>query len=767
MKKELTPNEVLFNVDLSEGDDKTRLKDIPEITSAYEKIKRAISINEEGYNLYIIDSFSKDKLEKLTSYIGELYKDAEEPKDICYVTINDPRRPEAIFLNNGKGTKLKEALESIKNSYYEVAMEFYNSSSESEKDSIIDEIHSKRSNYIGELVDMAKGDGFDVKATSGGFAFIPLKEGEAMTEKEYDDLSEESKDSIVIKASSLKKRAEVVLEKLKDIEITSMKKLKSIYEEFLDVEMEEEKEEGLLSFIDNDEAYEYLEKVYYSIEKELVNCYTMSVEEDESEISEILNKYGISVLVDNSKNNKPRVIYEEDPNITNLFGNIEYENHNGMYSTDLSLINPGSILMANEGCIIIRLNQLIMNNYSYYCLKKTLMSGKVSIDSSKGYLDILSINGLKPRAIPLKVKVILIGDYESYDILYNADEDFRTLFPLRVEFANYVKTQPIKGNAIKEHIIERGKKYYLNNIGDDAIKEVIKYLSRISECRKKICIDDSNIDKLLILANNLVELEERNVITGKDIINVAYEKSLIEDEILELYREKKIILTLKGEKVGAINGLAVLNSGCYSFGKPMRLTCVACKGEGRIVDVQKESNMSGSIHEKSINILGGLLSNLITPYEKLPVDFHLSFEQTYGHIDGDSASVAEILCILSSLSKIGIKQNIAVTGSINQFGEIQPIGGVNEKIEGFYKVCKLLDDTKNKGVLIPNINSDDLVLKEEVEEAVKKGEFHIYTMSSLEDAIEVMLLDNKLSQEELFSIIEKEVKKYKEKNKSQ
>ena len=753
-------------MDLNEGDDnKIRLKDIPEITSAYEKIKRAISIDEEGYNLYIIDSFSKDKLENLTKFIENLYKSAEAPKDICYATINDPKRPEPIFLTNGKGAKLKETIENIKNSYYEVAMEFYNTSSESEKDSIIDDVHSKRTTYIGELMEMAKIDGFDVKATNGGFAFIPLKEGEAMTEKEYDELSEEDKDSIVLKASNLKKKAEVVLEKLKDIEITSMKKLKGIYAEFMDIEMEDEKEDCLLNFIDDDDAYEYLEKVFYSIEKELVDCYTMNVEDDESDINEVLDKYDISVLVDNTNNKNPRVIYEEDPNVTNLFGNIEYENHNGLYSTDLSLINPGSMLQANEGCVIIRLNQLAMNNYSYYYLKKTLMSGKVSIDSSRGYLDIISINGVKPKAVPVNVKVILIGDYESYDILYNADEDFKSLFPIRVEFSNYVKNQPIKGKVLKDYILDRGKKHYINKVSDDAIKEIIKYLSRVAECRGKICIEDKNIDRLLILANNIVELDGREIISDKDIRDVAYEKSLIEDEILEMYEDSKIILTLSGEKVGAINGLAVLSSGYFTFGKPMRLTCVACKGEGKILDIQKESNMSGSIHEKSINILSGLLSNLIIPYEKLPVDFHLSFEQTYGQIDGDSASVAEILCILSSLSKVGIKQNIAVTGSINQFGEVQAIGGVNEKIEGFYKVCKLLDDTKDKGVLIPITNSEDLVLNKEVEEAIEKGEFHIYTMENLQDAIEVMMLDNKTSYKDLFKIIEKEVEKYKGKSK--
>ena len=766
MNRELTPKDILFNVDLNEGDDtRIKLKDIPEVTSAYDKMKRAINIDKEGYNVYLIDSFSKDKLKALTDYIEELYKNYEAPRDICYVTVDDPKKPEPVFVNNGRGNKLKEAVENIKNSYYEAAMEFYNTSSQTEKDSIVDDVHSKRTSYIGELIEISRAEGFDVKATSGGFAFIPLKDEEAMTEKEYDELSDEEKDQIVLKASELKKKAEVVLEKLKDIEVNSITKLKDIYSEFIDVQMEDNKEDCLLDFIDDDDAYEYLEKVFYSIERELVDCYTMNVEEDEEEISELLERYDITVLVDNSKHQHPRVIYEEDPNVNNLFGNVEYENHNGMYTTELSLINAGSMLLANEGCIIIRLNQLAINNYSYYYLKKTLMSGNLSIDSSRGYLDILSINGVDPKPIPVNVKVILIGDYESYDILYNGDEDFKDLFPIRIEVANYIKNNPIKGKRLKEFILDRAKKNYINKISDEAIKEIIKYLSRVAECRNKICIQEKNVDRLLILASNIVELDGRDTITSKDITKVAYEDSLVEKEMLEMYEDNKIILSLSGERVGSINGLAVLSSGYFNFGKPMRLTCVACKGEGKIIDIQKESNMSGSIHEKSVNILSGLLSNVITPYEKLPVDFHLSFEQTYGQVDGDSASVAEILCILSALSKVGIRQNIAVTGSINQFGEVQAIGGVNEKIEGFYKVCKLLGDTKDKGVLIPFSNKDDLILNSEVEQAVNNGEFHIYTMETLQDAVEVMMLDNKTSYKDLIRIIEKEIEKYKSKSK--
>lgn len=761
MKRELAPNEVLFNVDLNEGNGETDLKNTPQISSEYRKIKRAINIKQEGYNLYLIDSFSKEKVENLKKFIEKQYENLEPPKDICYVVIEDPKRPEALFLKSGMGKKLKETVEDIKNSYYDAAMEFYNTSSDSEKDNIIEDIHTKRSQYIGKLVDLSKKEGFDVKATTGGFAFIPLKEGEAMTEKEYDGLAEGSKDKIIEKANKLKKEAEVVLEKLKDLELSSIKKLKDIYTEYLDVELEVEKEDCLLNFIDEDEAYEYLERLFLNIEKGLVEAYSINVDDDDESINELLDKFQVSVLVDNTNNKHPRVIYEEDPSVMNLIGNIEYENHNGVYKSDMSLITSGSLLKANEGCIIIRLNQLIMNSYSYYYLKKALMTGKVSIDSSKNHLDILSINGLKPKAVPIKVKVIIIGNYENYNILYEGDEDFRKLFPLRVEMPTVVDRKDISVKSLKNFILERGKKLNLNNIDDEVIKEIIKYLSRIVNDRNKVNISSKHVDRILVLASNDLESRGKKDINKNDIINVAYEEELIEDQIMESYKSNKILLSLEGRKIGSINALAILNSGYYTFGKPMRVTCTACKGEGRIFDIQKESKLSGSIHEKSINILNGLLSNLISPYEKLPIDFNLSFEQTYGIIDGDSASVAEILCILSALSKKGIRQDIAVTGSINQFGEVQPIGGVNEKIEGFYKTCKIMNKNTGNAVLIPNLNKDNLILKPEVEKAIESKEFHIYTMDTLDDAIELMILNGNGTIEEFFKTINKEICKYK------
>lgn len=764
MKRELTPKEVIFKIICNEDEGKKEWV-IPEIQDSYKRVGRALSIEKDGFNLYLIDSFSKDKLKHLIKYIEDQYKNLEPPKDICYVVLEDDKKPEAIFVENGNGKQLKDTVENLKRNYLESVEDFYNSSSNEKKDRLIDEIQLKRTKYINELMDMAKGQGFDVKVSAKGFAFIPVNNGEALTEEQYDDLDEEKRGSIGEKAASLKKEAEGILDTLKEIEVRYIKKLKNIYSKFLVAEMEEYKDNALLEFINDDEAYEYLERLFINIEKEIVDSYTMSMEDDEAEIYEIINKYAVKILVDNGINSRPVVIYEEDPSINNLMGSIEYENNNGVYTTDISLINSGSMIRANEGCIIIRISSIATSPYSYYYLKKTLMANKLSYDTSRAYVEVVSMNGLKPKPIPIKLKVILIGDYESYDTLYNADEDFKKLFPLRAEFTDVVEVKDEVVFYLKDYVKNRVKENSIKKIDDDAIMEVLKYLCRKANSKSKINIDDMDIDKLIILTNNYTKERGGVTISKEDVIAIAYEEEKVEEEYIKMFKENKILLSLNGKKVGSINALAVLDTGYHSFGKPMRVTCIAYKGSGRIVDIQKESNLSGKIHEKSINILKGLLSSILDPYEAISVDFHLSFEQIYGLIEGDSASVSEMLCILSSLSKRPIRQNISVTGSLNQFGEVQPIGGVNEKIEGFYKVCKLVDIVKNKGVLVPNSNKDEIILNSEVEKSIENGDFHIYTMENLNDAIEVMILEDGETIEEFFNIINEEIKKYKDKGK--
>ncbi|MBE6062749.1 MAG: ATP-dependent protease [Clostridium butyricum] len=761
MKRELTPNEIIFSAVCNDATTQTDINSIPKNKNTLNKIKKALSVKKDGYNIYYVDTFSKEKLEDLIKYIESIYEKKEKVQDICYAISGESMNPVPLFVTNGKGKLLKEMLDDIKEKYIDCISDFYSSSSDEEKEGIIEEISEKRNNYITSLMNMAKAKNFDIKATSTGFVFVPLKEqGDEMTKDEYDNLEGETQESIEKQASNLKKEAEIVLEKLKEIETDSIGRLKNIYKNYLGHNMQKYKDDFLLEFITEDNVYRYLIEMFAAIDDEVVECYTINLEDDEEYIQDIFKKYDVNVLVDNSEAEHPRVIYEEDPTVANLIGNIEYRNTNGSYTTDISLINAGSLIKANGGCLILRLSSLVSSGSSYYYLKKSLIHGRVDYNYTKNYLDVLSIAGLKPESIPIDVKVILIGDYESYEILFDKDEDFKRIFPIKIEADADVKYDSFSRNSIISMIESKIKKDNLLKVSEDAVDEIIKYLARIAGERKKISLDDYHINRILYLANNNAKIENRKEITRMDIIDIAYEEEKILDEVMENYRNKKILITTSGEKIGIVNALAVVGTGSYSFGKPMRVTCLALQGEGRIIDIQNECKLSGNIHEKSISILRGLLSSLISPYEKLPVDLQLSFEQTYGMIEGDSASVAEIICILSALSKRPVRQNIAVTGSINQFGEIQPIGGVNEKIEGFYRVCREIDTIKDKAVLIPSTNINELILSEQVEEDVKNGKFHIYTMENLDDAIEVLILNKGESVKGFFKEIDEELSKY-------
>lgn len=761
MDRELIPKEIIYDFKIDTIGIREDVNSMPEYDQVYEKIKTALEIDKEGYNVYLIDDFSKDKLEKIVNFIKENYKIKDKPQDICYVVHGDEKAPKAMFLPGGKGAKLKEAVENIQNFYLEITYDFYNSSSNKEKETIVDNLQKIRGNLISKLVKMAENDGFTMKATQSGFTFIPLKEeGELMNEDDYDTLKSDAKEDILTKVSSLKVNAQEILNELRDIELSEVEKIKKVMEQYYKTKSEKQRKMFLEEFSEDHHIIGFLNDICDNIEREIIEIYSISYEEDEDDIAEIIYKYVVNVLVDNSENDNPPVIFEEDPNINNLLGSIEYENKNGTYITDVSLIKAGSFLKANGGCLILRMNSLLSNPSAYYYFKKSLMSGKVDLDYNRGYLELLSLNGLKPEPVSFNSKVILIGDYHTYDLLYSYDEDFKKIFKIRAEHKSTLEINESTKQAFLEKVSNICESNRLCELTDGAIKELAKFSSRKAENKNKLYIDEYELGRVLMLANNKVRREQRRFIERYDIIDTAYEEELIEKEIVESYKDNKIFINVKGKLVGQVNGLSVIDTGYFSFGKPIRITCSCYKGTGNIIDVQKESDLSGKIHTKSINILKGFMNTMMGGYERLPVDFHLSFEQLYGTIEGDSASVAEVICMISALSKMPVKQNMAVTGSINQFGEVQPIGGINEKIEGFFKVCKLVDRVDGKGVLIPESNISSLVLNGEVEEEIKKGNFHIYSMSDISDAIEVLIGDEKIGYKEVMKELQKESEKY-------
>jgi predicted ATP-dependent protease len=764
VKNKLEPKDILYRLDIPKINEEEICYSVPSYDGIIEKLKSFLNIDSQGYNIYIIDEYSKYKVDTIIKEAKKVYKQ-RSLKDICYVVMEDDKAPEAIILSGGMGSELKNSLEEMQNCYADIVNNFYHGNIR-QKDKIIKDIQRKKNELINSLFEMAKEEGFEVKLTKNGFSFMPIKDGEAISESDYDGLDLKMKEEMLNKVSNLKDKARDILDDIKSEENEGLQKIKEVFLKYLVQEINTSKSKCFCLFNHEVKGLDYLKFVCENIEKRIVEVYSTSYEEDEEKLNEAIYRYCVNVLVDNSGEDTCNVIFEEDPSLNNLMGTIEYENHNGNYITDVSLIKAGSLLKANNACIIMRASTLFSSPSSYFFLKKALVNEKVKFEHNKSYLELLTLNSLKPAPIDINVKVILIGDYESYDVLYNMDEDFKRIFRVRLEYDSEIENNEANCKVLTKDMKSVIKEEGLLNFEDSALSEVFRFLSRKADSRKKFLYDEVEINRALMTVDRKVRSKGKSVIKAEDVIENLYEKSIMENHLLESYKESRILLPMEEKLVGSVNGLSVIDLGYSSFGRPLRITCSCYKGNGSIVDVQKESNLSGNIHNKSVSILTGLINRIFGGYTSIPVDFHLSFEQIYGKVEGDSASVAEITAIISALSKIPINQGIAVTGSINQFGEVQPIGGINEKIEGFYEICKLKGSIKDKGVLLPKSNVENIVLKPEVEAAVEKGIFNLYTMENLDDALNVLLGDDKTKAEDIMAAAAKEIKKYTARTKS-
>jgi len=758
VKYELEARDILYKASVPNINGENYSYTIPEYDEILEKMKTFLSIDSPGYNIYLVDEYSEHRLTTIINYLKSLYDDKDK-KDICYVVMEDEKAPEPIVLSKGKGTELKNALEDIQSNYSNIVYAFYNNNI-NEKNIILKEVHEKRNDLIDKLVNMAQVEGFKVKASSTGFNFVPIKDEKALLESEYELLDSKEKEMIIDKVSELKEKAGEILDNIKQYELEALQKLKELFLKYLIEEANDFKIKYFKCFEGEKSALDYLKFVCDNIERSLVEIYSASFDEDEDKLHEAIYKYAINILIDNRNEDNPNVNFEDDPTLINLMGIIEYENFNGNYLTDINHIKAGSFLKSNGGCLILRASDLFSYKSSYFYLKKALINGKVKFDHYKSYLGLLAINSIKPKPIETKVKVVIIGDYETYDILYNLDEDFKRVFKIRLEYDPKVNNNEKNRRILAKNILWELKEKNLTPIDNSAIEEIFRFLSKRAENRNKFLYDEVELNKIIMCLDGNAKKKKSNLIKAEDVEEALYEKDFMEKHLHQGYKEKRILLPIEDKLIGSVNGLSVIDLRYTRFGRPIRITCSCHKGDGYIIDAQKESNLSGNIHNKAVSILTGLINQLFGGYNAIPINFHISFEQVYGKVEGDSASVAEIIAIISALSKVPISQTIAVTGSINQFGEVQSIGGINEKIEGFFDICKLKGTIEGKGVLLPKSNVDNIVLRPDVEEAVDKGIFKLYAMETLDDAITVLMGDGKLKAEEILEIANKEAKKY-------
>jgi lon-related putative ATP-dependent protease len=436
------------------------------------------------------------------------------------------------------------------------------------------------------------------------------------------------------------------------------------------------------------------------------------------------------------------VVYETNPTYNNLLGNIEYENEMGVLKTNFTKIKPGSLHAANGGYLIMNVRDILENIYTWKGMMRSLQNDEIKIESMQSMMGYPVTSALKPEAIPLDIKVILIGDPRTYSTLYSYDEQFSKLFKIRADFD--IEMDRTKDNVMKmqSFIATHCEKENLRHFTREAVCKVVEHSSRIADSQKKLSSRFNQIVEILYEADAWAEQDGSDRVQLKHIEKTIQEKiyrnNMYEEKTLEYFEDEIYLLDVQGEKVGEINGLAVVGAGEYSFGKPSKITVSTYRGKSGLINIEREARTSGKIHDKGVMIINGYLGYKYAQEKPLALSASIVFEQLYSGIDGDSASSTELYAIMSSLSGKPIKQGIAVTGSVNQRGLVQPIGGVNQKIEGFYKVCKIKGLTGDQGVIIPKQNVNDLMLNEEVINAVKEGKFHIYAIEKIEEGIEIL-----------------------------
>ena len=592
--------------------------------------------------------------------------------------------------------------------------------------------------------------GFQVKSANNGIYMMPVINGKTIEEEEFEKLDPETKKDFEDKSAIVQQHVMEAISQIKNIQSESDKKISEWQSNVALLTVNAHINYIKSNFKRNKKITKFLDDVKKDI---LKNVNAFLVVDDDSkrpvqpqtqrqEVQRPWLNYRVNLFIDNSNLEGAPVIMDSNYSYPNVFGKLEYENYYGSLKTDYTMLKPGLLHIANGGYLIMQATDIVSNQYCYETLKKVLRTKELGIENPVDQHSSMVMVSLKPEPIPLNLKVILIGNEALYQTLISVDTDFRKLFKIKVEFEDDAPLTLENMNKLARVVEGFCQTEELPPLDRSGMAKVIEFASRLANDQTKLSTRFSEITQIVGEAATLAKLKREKVITGK-IVDEALSQRIervqkYNQKYLDMINNSTLLIDTEGFKVGQINGLTVMSIGDYSFGLPARITANTYVGKNGIIDIEREVEMSGSSHSKGILILSGYLGEMFAQDMPLSLTASLCFEQLYNGVDGDSASSTELYAILSSLSGIPINQSIAVTGSVNQKGEIQPIGGVNEKIEGFFKICKTRGLKGSHGVMIPKLNEKNLNLSDEVVEAVKQGLFHIYAISTIEQGIEIL-----------------------------
>lgn len=708
---------------------------------ALNSINFALDIKVDGYNLYVSGVPGSGRTTSIRKIVEEKAKNEETPDDIIYVyNFKDPDRPNLIKFPAGRGDFFaKDMDELISTIIKTIPKAFEAEDYEKRRNEVVKKFQIEKEKLIEQVDATAKEKGFLIQFAPTGVLTIPLQNGQPIKPEDFAKLPPEVQKRIQEEGEKLLEEINEVVSKLKKIDKRTFEALKDLDNEVAVFSIGHLLKDLISKYEDVPEVSEYLESLKDDI---IENLSFFREPKQPEEINEFLKRYKINVFVDNSKTKGAPVVYEINPTYYNLFGGIDYETKMGFMVTNFNLIKPGSIHRANGGYLIINAFDLLTNQFSWDTLKRTLKNKESIIENPLEQLKVVPTVSIKPEPIPIDLKVILIGTPYIYYLLYYNDDDFKKLFRVKADFDTEMDRNEENMQKYINFISSFVKKSNLKHLTVDAVSEVIDYGSRVVENQNKVTTRFQVIGDLITEANYWADKENSNYIDEKHITKAIEEKeyrsNLIEKKILELIKDGTILIDVDGEKVGQINGLAIISLGDFEFGRPTKITANISMGAKGVVNIEREVKLSGRIHDKGVMILSGFLGERYAKDKPLSLSATLTFEQSYEEVEGDSASSAELYALISSIANIPIKQYYAVTGSVNQKGEIQPIGGVNRKIEGFFETCKINGLNGKQGVIIPFQNKKDLMLKKEVIDAVKDGKFHIYAIKKIDEGLEIL-----------------------------
>ncbi|MFI5331253.1 MAG: Lon protease family protein [Desulfobaccales bacterium] len=738
------PNQLGFETTL----DLTPLKEkVVAQDRAVHALEFGLGVKDLEYNVYVAGPPRSGKTETIMAYVAELAAKEPSPPDYIYVyNFRDPEKPQNLNLPKGTGRSLKADMEELISTLrLQIPEVFESEDYANRREALMHTFTQERNTILQELDAKATGEGFILNISPTGLMIFPGKEGKPLSEDELKALKDDEREQLRQKSTQLHTVMNDAIRKIRKMEKEYQEKEKKLDQDVALYVVGHHMEELREKYKELPQVIAYFNDVQEDILKNIDDLKKRPAAQGPFPFpmpEPSLTQYQVNVFVDHSETAGAPVVFENNPTYPNLFGAVDRRAQFGALVTDFTLIRNGAVHRANGGYLVLEALDLLRWFFSYEALKRCLKNGEIRIEDPAEMFGLITTKTLQPQPIPLNIKIIIIGDPYIYQLLYAYDEDFHKFFKIKAHFDSRMRKTDDHVQKFCELIAGYCHDQKLMPLHKTGMAQLIEYAGEMAGHQGKLTLQLEGVKDILKEANYWARTNTHDVVFGADVEKAIQEQiyrvDLPEEKLQEFIDEGMLFIETAGQVVGQMNGLSVYALGDHAFGRPSRITATVSLGKGGVVTIDREAQLAGNIHNKGVLILSGFLKSRFAQDKPLTLSASLCFEQSYGMIEGDSASMAELVTLLSALAEAPLAQNIAMTGSVSQRGEAQPIGGANWKIEGFYKVCKARGLDGTQGVIIPKSNVQDLMLKKEVVDAVRDGKFHVWAIGTVDEALDLL-----------------------------